>query len=78
VTSIRYMFLLLWALVTAILLNLYVESVGRALFLWFLGSVAAALRRAGELRLAAVAFASGTAAVALIAVGYAGAGRARV
>lgn len=56
---------------TGWLVKLYVESVGWALFLWFLGSVAAALRRAGELRLAAVAFASGTVAVALVAVGYA-------
>jgi hypothetical protein len=56
---------------TGWLVRLYVESVGWALFLWFLGSVSAALRRAGELRLAVVALASGTAAVALIAVGYA-------
>ena len=53
------------------LVKLYVESVGWAVFLWFLGSVAAALRRAGELRLAAVAFAGGVASVVLIAVGYA-------
>jgi hypothetical protein len=52
------------------LLKLYIESVGWALFLWFLGSVAAALRRAGETQLAAVASAAGTAAVALTAMGY--------
>ncbi len=54
-----------------ILIGVILIGLALSLFLWFIGSLGAALREAGEQRLAAVAFGAGVALVALVAVAIA-------